>query len=102
MAAVIAAATVGLVLLESTVKTPRERIYETIFAMAAAVEKGDFETALGYVSPESEIVRSQALNELNKYEISSITVKNNLIVLFDQSTQPVSYTHLTLPTIYSV
>ncbi len=88
MAAVIAAATVGLVLLESTVKTPRERIYETIFAMAAAVEKGDFETALGYVSPESEIVRSQALNELKKYEISSITVKNNLIVLFDQSTQP--------------
>ena len=88
MAGVVAAATTGLVLLESAVKTPRERIYETIFAISAAVEKEDFETALGYVSPKSEIVRSQALNELNKYEISSISVKNNLIVLFDKTAQP--------------
>ncbi|MBA62435.1 MAG: hypothetical protein CMJ76_08720 [Planctomycetaceae bacterium] len=86
----VATVTIGLVFMESAVKTPRERIYETIFAIADAVEKEDFETAVGYVSPESEIVRSQALNELNKYEISSISVKNNLVVVFDNSTAPLT------------
>ena len=89
-AVAVAALTVGLVFLESAVKTPRERIYETIFAIADAVEKEDFNTAVGYVSPESEIVRSQALNELNKYEISSISVKSNLIVLINESDQPLT------------
>ena len=84
----ITALTLGLVFLESAVKTPRERIYETIFAIADAVEQEDFETAVGYVMPDAQIVRSQALNELRKYEIGSISVKNNLLVLINQTNDP--------------
>ena len=87
-AGAVAALTLGLVFLESAVKTPRERIYETIFAIADAVEREDFDTAIGYVMPDAEIVRSQALNELKKYEIGSISVKSNLLVLLDQTNDP--------------
>ena len=87
-AGAIVALTLGLVFLESAVKTPRERIYETIFAIADAVEREDFDTAIGYVMPDAEIVRSQALNELKKYEIGSISVKSNLLVLLDHTNDP--------------
>ena len=77
-----------MVLVENAVKTPRERIYDTIFAIANAVENEDFERAVGYVSPKTEIVRSQALAELNKYDISSVSIKSNLIVLYNEDTSP--------------
>ncbi len=85
---VVAAITIAMVVLESVVKTPRERIYETIYAVAAAVEKEDFETAVGYIAPDAQFIRAQALAELNKYEIVSISIKNNLVVLIDDSQQP--------------
>ena len=87
-AVIVAALTVTMVLVENTVKTPRERIYDTIFAIANAVENEDFERAVGYVSPNAEIVRSQALAELNKYDISSVSIKSNLIVLYNEDTSP--------------
>ena len=92
-AVIVAGLTIGLVFLESAVKTPRERIYETIYAIRNAVEQEDFESAVGYIAPDSEIVRAQALAELSKYEISSISVKSNLVVLLDkQATPPVAQT----------
>ena len=74
------AATVGLVVLERSVVTEREQVEQTIYAIAAAVERNDVPEALSYVHSSSKTIREQAEREFGSWQFSRVVVKNNLEV----------------------
>ena len=80
--AVIAAIalTVGIVLAERWIVTDREKVTETLYDIAALVERNDVKGALDYAYSKSPAVRSQAANELPLYRFSEVDIKSNLQV----------------------
>ena len=52
--------------------------------------------------PIASLFISPKLEEINKIATSSVDLRSATVSAILESSQPVSYTHLTLPTIYSV
>jgi hypothetical protein len=75
------------VVVERLVVTERERVAETINGAARAVEKGDLNGILSYVSPSAAATRAAAQQWHGSYEISEIKVRN-LDVKINKLTSP--------------
>ncbi len=81
--------TFAAVILERVVITDREQITATLHEIAAAVERNDVDTALGYVYSGSPEVRSYAAAELARYEFTEVDIKRNLeIEVFPKANPP--------------
>ncbi len=74
------ATTIGLVLLERAVVTDRERVEQTIYDLAAAVERNDVQGALSFVHSQASKIRPHAEREFATWSFSRVVVKNNLEV----------------------
>jgi Tfp pilus assembly protein PilE len=70
--------TILAVIMERVVVTDREQVTETLFEIAALVERNQVDEALKYASPKSPRVRAQAASELPLYEFSDVDIKRNL------------------------
>lgn len=93
LAAIIAAIvlTIGAVLVERFVVTDREQVTQTLFDIAALVERNQVKEVLEYAYPKTPAVRSQAAAELPLYRFSEVDIKSNLEVsVFPQRKPPMA------------
>jgi hypothetical protein len=72
------ALTVGLVLAERWIVTDREQVTQTLYEIAAAVERNDVDGALEYAYSGTPNVREHANAELRLYRFSEVNIKRNL------------------------
>lgn len=85
------AVTVGLVLAERWIVTDREQVAQTLYEIAAAVERNDVEGALQYAYSGTPEVRDHANTELRLYQFSEVNIKRNLeIEVFPNSDPPLA------------
>ena len=78
----------SLVIMEAVVETEREQIFSTIVSIARAVERGDHDAAVAHIHPSLKETRMQALTELARYDISTISVKKNLVMRLHSERDP--------------
>ncbi len=81
---------IGLMLLiiGQVIVTEREKIRETIFAVAGAVERNDLPGVLRHVSPESDAIRRRIEAEFPRFEFGNVKIKRNLTIEIDEASQP--------------
>lgn len=70
----VALVSLALVLVERYVVTDRERIEETLFGAAEALEADDIEAVLDYLSPTAEPLRSEVRSRMRSLKIEEATV----------------------------
>ncbi len=93
LAAIIAAIvlTIAAVLAERFIVTDREQVTQTLFDIAARVERNQVNETLQYAYPKTPAVRSQAAAELPLYRFSEVNIKSNLEVeVFPQRNPPMA------------
>jgi hypothetical protein len=80
LAAAVAAglATLGLVVMERLVVTPREEVRATLFVVADMLERNDADGVLGYVSAGRPQLRDEARLRMSQVEILEVRIKRNL------------------------
>ncbi|NLF68100.1 MAG: hypothetical protein GX575_03485 [Candidatus Anammoximicrobium sp.] len=90
LAAIFAAIalTIGAVLAERLIVTDREQVTQTLFDIAALVERNQVNEALEYAYPGTPAVRSQAAAELPLYRFSEVNIKSNLEVRVSPERHP--------------
>ena len=74
------AGTIGMVVMERMVVTERERVEQTIYDVAACVERNDVEGAISHVHSQANRIRNHATREFSSWKFSRVVVKNNLEV----------------------
>ncbi len=84
----VAAISAGLVVLESVVVTHSEEIDATIHEIRDHVQDGDIEAAVDFVHMSASIAKNAARNELKKYEVEWISIKEMDMDLLDGSDPP--------------
>ena len=72
--------TVLLLIVEKAVVTDSEAVEKTIRRIAAAVERGDWESAFEYIHSGSPEIRTRAESELPSYQIRDVNIKRNLTI----------------------
>ena len=76
----IALLTVGGILIERTVVTPREEVGSMLNALAADLESNDANAVVQHVSSTSKSLRDEAVRLLGEIVVDSAVVKRNLEV----------------------
>jgi hypothetical protein len=85
--------TIGLVLLERYVVTERERVENTVLAIAERVQANDVPGLLEYIHADATNVRTRASQEMGRYRFSRVVVKNNLRVEMNSPTADQAVAH---------
>ena len=84
----VAAISAGLIVIESVVVTHAEEIDATIHEIRDHVQNGNIEAAMDFVHMSAAITKNAARNELKKYKVEWISIKEMEIDLFDDSDPP--------------
>ena len=87
-AVAVAAISAGLVVLESVVVTHEEEIDATIHQIRDHVQDGAIEAAVDFFHMSASITKNAARNELKKYKVEWISIKEMDIDLLDGSDPP--------------
>jgi len=85
--------TAGLVVLERQVVTERERVENTVLAMAQCVQENDVPGLLEYIHSDATNVRARASREMGNYKFVRVVVKNNLRVEMSSPTTDQAVAH---------
>lgn len=72
--------TIGLLLLERSVITPREAVKATLHVIAHDLKRNDIEAVKGHISPGRPKIEKSAERALRLIEIENVDIKNNLKV----------------------
>jgi len=81
--------TVSGVLIERAVQTDREQVDATLHQLARYVEQNDLQSVLKHVDPSLTGVRARAATEMQRYDFSRVSIKQNLeITVFPDEDPP--------------
>lgn len=85
----VLALTLGGVLLERLVVTERERVEETLFGAAAAIEANDLDRLMEYISPRASFSPRRARDVLRQYKFTEARI-NDVQIEINRLTSPPS------------
>lgn len=93
----IALAVFGSLLgVERLVKTDREQVRETLYEVADAVKRNDFEAAVGYIHPQRSGLKFEARRRLRGRQFNDARITNIRELVVDyQRDQPVAHVEFT-------
>jgi hypothetical protein len=84
----VLAITLLLLLVERVVVTEFEEIEDTLYAAAAAIEAGDVQRVVDYVSPQAPELKQYAERALRQFTLSEVRIGNDLKVQVNPLASP--------------
>ncbi len=72
--------TVGLLVVERHVVTPREEVRATLYIIAALIEENDVNAVLPYISAGRSKLREQVRQNMELIEVLDVKIKRNLTI----------------------
>lgn len=85
---VVAAAMVGLVVLERVVTTESEEVENALLQLAATLETNDVAAVQELVAPDATLVRNAAQRHMPRYQINEVHIARDLEVKVDSAANP--------------
>lgn len=88
VAAGLAFVTIGMVMIERVIVTPREEVEATLRGVAQALEANDVAAVEAYLDPAAETLRQEVATRMKVIHVEKISIKRNLEVTLGAGKPP--------------